>query len=60
MNLILFLLSFLFASYAPTTNSAAVSDDSNQNGTVVKHSSHHGKTKGGKNGGEYIIGYDYP
>ena len=54
MNLILFLLSFLFASYAPT---ATTTDDGNQSGTV-KHSNH-GKTKDGKNtGGEFIIGMD--
>lgn len=58
MNLVLFLLSFLFASYAPT---AQTTDDGNQNGTTIRKHDHK-KGKGGKNtNGDYIICNDiYP
>lgn len=51
MNLVLFLLSFLFASYAPTTQPT---DDGINSNTTSKYKP--GKGKGGKNGdGDYII-----
>ncbi len=54
MNLVLFLLSFLFASYAPTTQT---SDDGNNSGTV--NDAGPGKGKGGKFGnGDYVIWND--
>lgn len=54
MNLVLFLLSFLFASYAP---SAPVSNDGNPNGTGQAPNDGHGK--GGKfRDGDYIIAMD--
>lgn len=50
MNLVFFLLSLLFASYAPTPQTT----DGNDTGTVKKHTP--GKGKGGKSGaGDYII-----
>ena len=52
MNLILFLLSFLFASYAPTTQTT---DDSNDTSTINEPGS--GKD-GQDTGGEYIIAND--
>ncbi len=57
MNLVLFLLSFLFASYAPTTQTT--SDDGDNSTTTAKHHKA-GKTKTGNSGGEFIISYDYP
>ncbi len=54
MNLVLFLLSFLFASYAPTTQPT---DDGINSNTTSKYKP--GKGKGGKfNDGDYIIAYD--
>ena len=54
MNLVLFLLSFLFASYAPTTQP---SDDGNT--TTTKNDLKPGKGKKGKYGdGDYIIWSD--
>ena len=54
MNLLLFLLSFLFASYAPTSQAT---DDSDHAGTVKK--TDHGKGKGGKfKDGDFIIAID--
>ena len=54
MNLILFLLSFLFASYAPTTQTTITNDDDNT-GSVNEP----GPGKGGKyNDGDYIIWSD--
>jgi len=51
MNLVLFLLSFLFASYAPATQTT---DGENNSGTVNDPGP--GKGKGGKFGdGDYII-----
>lgn len=56
MNLILFLLSFLFASYAPTTQTTITNDDDNT-GSVNEPGP--GKGKGGKyNEGDYIIASD--
>ena len=55
MNLVLFLLSFLFASYAPT---AQTTNDSNHSNHVKKHEPKK-KTKGDKYGdGDYIIWND--
>jgi len=52
MNLVLFLLSFLFASYAPTAQTTY--NNTNDPGTVKKQDP--GKGKGGKYGdGDYII-----
>jgi hypothetical protein len=54
MNLILFLLSFLFASYAPTTQTT---DDGNDSTSTTVNEP--GPGKGGKDtGGEYIISND--
>jgi hypothetical protein len=54
MNLVLFLLSFLFASYAPTTTTT---DGDGGSGTVNNPGP--GKGKGGKFGdGDYIIAMD--
>jgi len=54
MNLVLFLLSFLFASYAPTTQTT---DDGINSNTTSKQKP--GKDKGGKYGdGDYIIWSD--
>ena len=53
MNLVLFLLSFLFASYAPTTQSTSSDDGINSN-TTSKYKP--GKGKGGKyKDGHFII-----
>ncbi|GEM_PF-2789577 len=54
MNLLLFILSFLFASYAPT---AQTTDDGINSNTTSKYKP--GNGKGGKfKDGDYIIGYD--
>lgn len=54
MHLVLFLLSFLFASYAPT---APTTNDDNGNGTTTQHEP--GKGKGGNyNDGDYVIWSD--
>lgn len=53
MNLVLFLLSFLFASYAPTSQAT---DDSNPSG---KTKTEHGKGKGRRfQDADYIISDD--
>ncbi|MFN0215335.1 MAG: hypothetical protein ACKVT2_13850 [Saprospiraceae bacterium] len=55
MNLVFFLLSFLFASYAPTT--IQTTDDGDTTTTV--NNPDPGKGKGGKfRDGEYIISND--
>lgn len=54
MNLVLFLLSFLFASYAPATQTT---DGDSNSGTVNNPGP--GKGKGGKFGdGDFIIAMD--
>lgn len=53
MNLILFLLSFLFASYAPTTQTT---DDGNDSTSTTVNEP--GTGKGEDTGGEYIITND--
>lgn len=57
MNLVFFLLSFLFASYAPTTQTTT--DDGINTGTTSNHhqtGTGKGKGKGSKYGdGDYII-----
>ena len=56
MNLVLLLLSFLFASYAPTTQAI---DNSKNHNNVNEPGPGKGKGKAGKFGdGDYIIAYD--
>jgi len=53
MNLVLFLLSLLFASYAP---SSQTTHDGNNHSTVNEPGPGKGKGKGNQyNGGDYII-----
>ena len=56
MNLVLFLLNLLLASYAPTSQAT---DDSTNTGSVNEPGPGKGKGKGGKYGdGDFIIWND--